>query len=568
MKITEFDTSCIEEKDRLGLKAFKMSRLGDVVILAEKNGSGKTRIMNLVKDAPEKYVVSLKLNGTENLQSSDIISFCPKDKGLDGWKSLSHDDLEKVDYEITKPGCKNLFKYTIPFIHNVCQNNSTATHPHFEDEYGFFQEWTGKFDRLNKNISSFLGTELRWDHDYDPILYDYPIKEAHLSDGQEVLLQVCAAITAQAANMSNCIFLLDEPENHLHPSIVIEFIEKIKSINANGQIWIATHSLAILSHFNSDCIWYVEDGKAEWSGSSSENVLKGLLGKDEDIEKLRQFTDLPYQFGATSFSAQCLLPPAVAGTGANDPQFKQIKEIFKTQQSRGEKIKVLDYGAGRGRLISAFAEDGVITNDYLDYYAYDKFDDYKDCCIDNIKKFYGGEVENRYFDDPSKCSDKSFDIVLMCNVLHEIEYKEWKDVFDYIGNILKSTGYLLIVEDNRIPTGELPNKDGFLVLNTEQLNILFEIDPPLSSEFIRDAYDTIKYKEKGRLMAHLISAEYMKNVKEETVKAAIESLKEMSERKIKKLRADAEDGRDVYKKGMEYGFWLNQYANASLCSES
>ena len=48
MKITEFNTEYIEEKDRLGLKAFKMSKLGNVVLLAGKNGSGKSRVLRLL----------------------------------------------------------------------------------------------------------------------------------------------------------------------------------------------------------------------------------------------------------------------------------------------------------------------------------------------------------------------------------------------------------------------------------------------------------------------------------------------------------------------------------------
>ena len=394
------------------------------------------------------------------------------------------------------------------------------------------------------------------------------IAEAKLSEGQQLLLQMCVQLYAKDAQSDDYILLLDEPEVHLHPSAVIQFVEDVKRKNKNGQIWIATHSLALASHVDPDDIWYVSGGEVEKAGRKSERILKGLIGNEEDIEKLRLFTDLPYQFGVTRFSTQCLLPPTVVETGAKDPQFQQIKEIFKTQQSQGGKIKLLDYGAGKGRLISSFAEDGSNSKEILDYYAYDKSVENKECCIGNIKKFHNEDAELRYYSEISSLDKKSFDIVLMCNVLHEIEHNEWENTFNLIGDILKSEGFLLIVEDNRIPIGELPNKEGFLVLNTEQLNVLFKIDPPLSSSNIKDACDVIEYKEKNRLMAHLIPAEYMKNVKEETVKAAIESLKDMAERKIKELRACAKDGRDVYKKGMEYGFWLNQYANASLCMKS
>ena len=49
MKIIEFNTEYIEEKDRLGLQIFKMPKLNNVVLLAGKNGSGKTRVLQLLR---------------------------------------------------------------------------------------------------------------------------------------------------------------------------------------------------------------------------------------------------------------------------------------------------------------------------------------------------------------------------------------------------------------------------------------------------------------------------------------------------------------------------------------
>ena len=49
MKIIEFNTEYIEEKDRLGLQIFKMHKLNNVVLLAGKNGSGKTRVLQLLR---------------------------------------------------------------------------------------------------------------------------------------------------------------------------------------------------------------------------------------------------------------------------------------------------------------------------------------------------------------------------------------------------------------------------------------------------------------------------------------------------------------------------------------
>ncbi len=590
MKITEFNTEYVSG-DKMGLKNFKMSGMTDVVLLTGPNGAGKTRILKLLNktaDDTNREVFQDKDHSllphffdprpirTDSLNEDYVkmFEYVPKNIKLTDWRNLRRSEWKSKAKQIKE---KKLFGHfetdffaeaATSLIQDVSDRYWDSFHPNFAGTADEKKDAEKKYNDLNELFSNILGVKLERSVDGDAKLFGFPIADANLSEGQVILLQLCIELYVHNIDIKDFVIIMDEPENHLHPSAVIEVIDKIKELNPNGQIWIATHSLTLISHFDPDCIWYVENNEAKKAGRSTEKILKGLIGNDDDIEKLRQFTDLPYQFGATSFSAQCLLPPAVAETGANDPQFLQIKAIVDESCSKGGKIRLLDYGAGKGRLISSFAEDVANSKEILDYYAYDKFVENKECCIRNIKKFHSEDAESRYYNEISNLGKNSFDIVLMCNVLHEIDYKEWKNIFNHIGNILKSTGYLLIVEDNRIPIGELPNKDGFLVLNTEQLNALFEIDPPLSPSNIKDACDVIGYKEKNRLMAHLIPAKYMKNVKKETVNSAIESLKEMSKRKIKELRAYAEDGRDVYKKGMEYGFWLNQYANASLCSES
>lgn len=623
MKITQIEIGRLDENDRLNLnEKVRMNNLNSIVVLVGENGAGKTRLLRtilsiqekqneyrkkreaLLKEIDEKienyfltcdeeenkeieemkneteWIGHLKLDGLDKSNYPNIISFVPSTSKLKDWRDFSKKAWMKKAAECERLNIDALAEGTTSFIQKLSDQSREAEFHLMQKKekedstkINEYNKRKGLYTKFSKLVKDNLKLTLDRNENGDAVLLDEKgngdvIAEAKLSEGQQLLLQMCVQLYAKDAQSDDYILLLDEPEVHLHPSAVIQFVEDVKRKNKNGQIWIATHSLALASHFDPDDIWYVSGGEVEKAGRKSERILKGLIGNEEDIEKLRLFTDLPYQFGVTRFSTQCLLPPTVVETGAKDPQFQQIKEIFKTQQSQGGKIKLLDYGAGKGRLISSFAEDGSNSKEILDYYAYDKSVENKECCIGNIKKFHNEDAELRYYSEISSLDKKSFDIVLMCNVLHEIEHNEWENTFNLIGDILKSEGFLLIVEDNRIPIGELPNKEGFLVLNTEQLNVLFKIDPPLSSSNIKDACDVIEYKEKNRLMAHLIPAEYMKNVKEETVKAAIESLKDMAERKIKELRACAKDGRDVYKKGMEYGFWLNQYANASLCMKS
>lgn len=129
-----------------------------------------------------------------------------------------------------------------------------------------------------------------------------------------------------------------------------------------------------------------------------------------------------------------------------------------------EVLRILDYGAGKGRLISNIVDLDEVNQEKLiekiDYIAFDKFADDKEYCESALIKAYG-TCEKRYFNDFSNLLsvyDKgSFDVVIMCNVLHEIDPKDWLKLFQNEGTIsslLSENGILLLVEDHQIPIGE------------------------------------------------------------------------------------------------------------------
>jgi predicted ATPase len=48
-----------------------------------------------------------------------------------------------------------------------------------------------------------------------------------------------------------CAFILDELENHLHPSVTIELLERITAAAPQAQIWVATDSIPLLAYISS-----------------------------------------------------------------------------------------------------------------------------------------------------------------------------------------------------------------------------------------------------------------------------------------------------------------------------
>jgi hypothetical protein len=155
----------------------------------------------------------------------------------------------------------------------------------------------------------------------------------------------------------------------------------------------------------------------------------------------------------------------------------------------------------------------------------------------------------------------SLDVVIMCNVLHEIPPNDWLSLFNnnlsVIGRGLKETGYLLIVEDQRIPIGEKAHKFGFLVLDTQHLRTLFAITETDSNNGLFQVLDA---RNDGRLKAHKISKQLLTRITSDTRKNAIVQLQTTAKTQIKQLREEEPN----FQNGQLNGFWTQQFANASL----
>lgn len=633
MKILKVDVSNTVGINN-GVGSIKMNRLGDVVLLAGKNGSGKTRILKkifeLLKQKPttdnlfqwdksrkeldnelrnvnrniseieglisksqdseqiknlehrlhsDLYLRSKDLNsrliGLRNsldnpycIETSEIapnynfVYFVPKALELHDYEKFSKNDIKSNSTSIDSVGIERLSVGTLSKIHVIQENYFNATHPESTASRDEIKTATKEYERLKELIKFFLGAELGRNGG-ETTLFDFPLGKANFSDGQIVLLQFCLAIYSQEANLRDLILIMDEPENHLHPDIIIKTIEKIRSFLINGQIWIATHSVPLLAHFDPSFIWYVESGNIKHGGRIPEKVLSSLLGNEGGIQNLNEFTGLPAQLASNRFAFECLFDPPVVMTQGDDPQVVQIRQDLLNIGSNG-KLKFLDFGAGKGRLITNLLDidqenqDSLIS--VLDYVAYDEYVKDKNDCENSIAKVYK-EVENRYY---NKMEDlvtfhgvESFDVVLMCNVLHEIEYKKWYELFSKDGiiyRLLKEDGVLLLVEDMLIPTGEKAYQNGFLILDTQHLRKLFKIRDDEKLEF-SDA------RKNGRLKGHFIKKEYLMRIDDNSIKDAIIEVGRTSKSEIIRIRELNEQN---YINGKLHGFWTQQFANSQL----
>jgi len=200
-------------------------------------------------------------------------------------------------------------------------------------------------------------------------------------------------------------------------------------------------------------------------------------------------------------------------------------------------------------------EASVDIVEWLDYYAYDKFDDDKKECSDIIESIYGNS-EIRYFNNETKLlsdlESNSFNAIILVNVLHEISPLQWGDLFateSLSCNLLNSNGKLIIVENQIIPNGEKAYTEGFIVFDVPEFKKLFG----LSKYYFTETSE-------GRLKSHVFNKSDIERYSADNLKDALKSLFYRSKREVEDVR----DKKTTYKNGMIHGFWVQQLANVFL----
>jgi len=601
------------------LKSVDMDRLGRFVALTGKNGAGKSRVLGLLPTCVRLYEQHRTQARSFQQMANDIeltISSNPNNPSLGSWRTQKgayesyHQIVTGLGIEVSAKSIKTLsFVPKLLSLQDPRQKNQqqiigyyqSVANPGFDDFpnkcFSYIQQLQNRYmeathqmmaasstDGERKNISSeydglraliksLLKTDLDRSNDGEAKLFGRALAESNLSEGQKVIVQFVVALHAQKSVLDNTIFLMDEPENHLHPSALIEFFEDLSKIAPNAQFWIATHSVPLLAYIAGKepmSIWYVEEGAVSNAGRHPEAVLRGLLGTDEQIDQLHSFAGLPAQFAASNFAAESLIPPKTVGANSHDRQVAQVAELLE-KIGANSCVSLLDFGAGKGRLLAGLAEliaaRGQAVADRLDYIAIDPSDKDREICLTEIRRIYGENIDKRHHlnqdDFFAHHNESSIDVVVMCNVLHEIPPGEWLSTFNknsLIVRALKDDGYLLIVEDQRIPVGEKAHQFGFLVLDTPHLKTLFGVteQDQQNKLFLFD-----DHSKDGRLKAHFISKSLLGRVTADTRKKAVEQLLETSKNKIKSLRKME----PVYPNGQMNGFWTQQLANAVLYLE-
>jgi SAM-dependent methyltransferase/energy-coupling factor transporter ATP-binding protein EcfA2 len=566
MKISSIHIPEHRAKKYWNLGGISMSRLGSIVVLCGKNGAGKSRIRGAVKSCLPEMSVNLdgkiELSGEGdklmhpaipvNLEIAIPNNMAPR------VLQASAEKMKDIGIEGASGSLAN-----IQFVQNKF---NLTSHPIHEKSYTDEEKKEAEANLKNYQdlFQKYLGTNITFNSAGNIKLFNQDTESMAASPGQKKLIEMVSfwLHRERSSNTGNYILDLDEIENHLHPEMAIQLLDDLLSWNKNGQIWIATHSIPLLAHCYSidpNSIWFVEAGQVAHAGSIPEKVLMSLLGDEKRKSELSSFIDLPAELAINTFAAQCLTSPQVVITDNEDRQIQQVCKALQ-ENYKDQSIRILDWGAGKGRFVEALSSLNKEKSEInvSDYCAYDPSHEFDTICRERIAEVFGSD-KKRYYNDVEKLlnegNEDSFDVILMCNVLHEIPATLWLELFSengYIFKLLKYLGaHLLIIEDTEIRIGELPHKNGFVILNSSQIRKLFN----------DESIETYSASDDNRLVAHLIPRSSIANVTQETIITALELVKIKAEEQVRILRSAKEKD---FRSGRRHGLYAQQYLNASL----
>lgn len=604
---------------RLGLDQFPMNDLGTLVVLVGENGCGKTRLLEAVDWLLRRtrHVGFNQLMGLRKGQAAqkkrfdafaneppdDHYSFAAAGSDLEAYDKvlspfdgfeLVFDDCEKIDaalstycehFDILRNSLTSnrehfaklavgvprgddetdpiLIGAPLVYIDDVCMRNASDQDYEHIGLHSANRKIGDDYDRLQKLFIDLTGMKLDIANGHAS-LDGRNIHRTTFSDGQMALFRIVVLLHSKSVNDAAVPILLDEPEKHLHPARLISLVDALRKYLPRTQLWIATHSLALTAHLAAEqprAIWFGADGRFERAGLAQEKVVNGLLGGLSGAEQISDFCVQADQFAACSFSADCLSPPETVAYKPDDPQVTQIHDFIALSDTRC--LTIVDIGAGQGRLLDGLAQIlGSELTKRVSYYAIEPNPTARAQCAQRIRHYFDDGIERVFAcaQDYLALAQGDADVAVLINVLHEIEIQYWAAVLSDTHSLLSGAGSLLIVEDTRLPRGELAHANGFLILEADALCELFATDR--SAEGIQSII-TSRYG--TRLQATAFKKAHLAAVTGSSIIRALQMQLNSTANSIRELRKS--NRKPNYRLGHEHAYHTQLLANLTLAIE-
>jgi hypothetical protein len=151
------------------------------------------------------------------------------------------------------------------------------------------------------------------------------------------------------------------------------------------------------------------------------------------------------------------------------------------------------------------------------------------------------------------------DVVVLCNVLHEIDVSEWLKTFEQVGSLLRDSGYVILIEDQTPSVGELPHRKGFVILDVLETRRLFA-----GYEGVKPIDAVVPKGWEDRITAIELPRSALGSATGGTISRALHEVKRRAMAKLEELRGlDASDS-ETFQTGRLHALYAMLWVNAYL----
>jgi len=256
---------------------------GELLYIVGSNGVGKSALLQkLFSDNRQRAKiifahrkVSIKSNfpelNTQSRQSAETQSLA----------FHSNADSRYLDNHLDQDVASVIFD--IVRWENACARE--LRHAHMEGNTKLIEELGSKKSILEyvNELMGMSGLDINITIDKDEKIFankpgvdPYPITS--LSDGEKSILLLSANVLLAK---ENTLVIIDEPERHLHRSILLPFMEKLYSLKSDCSFVVSTHDLDLASSGNAKIISLLG---CKWSGKSAIEWNAKLIESNADLD--------------------------------------------------------------------------------------------------------------------------------------------------------------------------------------------------------------------------------------------------------------------------------------------